>query len=168
VIWYADTPAAHRFAEAWHRNWLANVERTDRYRDQPALNHSLQELAAEVKILEHSWNAQIQGAPKEATGAAIWHLYLEWNRETVFEFKRLLESGLDKPGLFDPVAIANRLLSRFHPWCSRSWIDDWLASRMIRKNQMTPTTMDWLDSTPCQFLAHQLRVASRHIRHLTA
>jgi hypothetical protein len=40
-IWYADTPGAHRFAEAWHRNWLVNMGLTGRYRDQPAMNQAL-------------------------------------------------------------------------------------------------------------------------------
>ena len=41
VIWYADTPGSHRFAETWHRNWLLNVKCTGRHRDQTALNYSL-------------------------------------------------------------------------------------------------------------------------------
>ena len=163
VIWYADTPAAHRFAEAWHRNWLANVERTGRYRDQPALNHSLQESAANVTTLEHRWNAQVQGAPKVAKGAFIWHLYLEWNPETIFEFKRLLKRGLANPDSFEPVAIARSLLSKPHPWCSRNWIDDWLSSRMIRKNRMSPSTKLWLNSTPFQFAAQQVLATTRRL-----
>lgn len=76
VIWYGDTHGAHRFAEAWHRNWLANVERTGRVRDQPALN---QALSADPKIqchtLAHTWNAQIGMRSDLAEKALIWHLY---------------------------------------------------------------------------------------------
>jgi hypothetical protein len=59
VIWYADTSAAHRFAEAWHRNWLTNVKRTGRYCDQTALNQRLSTTNhLRVEILPHTCNAQ--------------------------------------------------------------------------------------------------------------
>jgi hypothetical protein len=76
VIWYADTPGAHRFAEAWHRNWLANVECTGRYRDQPALNHALSaDAEIQCHALPHCWNAQIGMKPELAEEALIWHIY---------------------------------------------------------------------------------------------
>lgn len=76
VIWYADTPAAHRFAEAWHRNWLANVEHTGRYRDQPALNQALSaDPEIQCQILPHCWNAQIGMRSDLAEDALIWHIY---------------------------------------------------------------------------------------------
>lgn len=76
VIWYADTPGAHRFAEAWHQNWLANVEQTGRYRDQPALNYSLQATRGiRLQALDHQWNAQILMNPGLEKNAVIWHTY---------------------------------------------------------------------------------------------
>lgn len=76
VIWYADTPAAQRFAEAWHRNWLANVVRTGRYRDQPALNQALSaEPEIQLHTLSHCWNAQIGIRSDLAEEALIWHIY---------------------------------------------------------------------------------------------
>ena len=166
VIWYADSPGARRFAEAWHRNWLTNFERTGRYRDQPALNHSLQESGADVSILDNSWNAQVQTAPKEALDAAIWHLYLEWNFDTIFEFKRLLKCGLKNPDSFDPFVIAKILLSNFHPWCSRSFIDNLLAYRILNKNLISPPTRLWLNSTPFQFAVKQAYATAQRLRRL--
>ncbi|MBC1262225.1 glycosyltransferase family 77 protein [Synechococcus sp. BSF8S] len=76
VIWHADTPAAHRFAEAWHCNWLANVERTGRYRDQPALNNALSaDQEIKLQVLPHSCNAQVGMRPDLAEAALIWHIY---------------------------------------------------------------------------------------------
>ena len=76
VIWYADTPAAHRFAEAWHRNWLANVERTGRYRDQTALNQSLSSTNnLEVEILPHACNMQYLCRKDGVKDAFIWHAH---------------------------------------------------------------------------------------------
>lgn len=76
VIWYADTPAAHRFAEAWHRNWLANVERTGRYRDQTALNQSLWTTDyLRVEILPHACNMQYLCRQDSVKDAFIWHAH---------------------------------------------------------------------------------------------
>ena len=38
VLFYNETPSAHRFASRWHQKWLASVEHCARHRDQPALN----------------------------------------------------------------------------------------------------------------------------------
>ncbi len=76
VIWYADTPAAHRFAEAWLRNWLANVECTGRYRDQTALNQSISTTSClRVEILPHSFNMQYLCRLDCAKDAFIWHAH---------------------------------------------------------------------------------------------
>lgn len=78
VVWYADTPATHLFAEIWHDNWLKNIRGTGRFRDQPALNHSLQTTPElNVFCLDHRWNAQVktpQGLAYAST-ANIWHIY---------------------------------------------------------------------------------------------
>jgi hypothetical protein len=87
VIWYADTPAARRFAEAWHRNWLANVERTGRYRDQPALNQALSaDHEIQCHTLPHCWNAQIGVKRNLAKEALIWHIYSSLGLETQNRF----------------------------------------------------------------------------------
>jgi hypothetical protein len=76
VIWYADTPAAHRFAEAWHCNWLANVERTGRYRDQTALNQSLSTTNnLGIEVLPHDCNLQYLCKHDGAEDAFIWHAH---------------------------------------------------------------------------------------------
>lgn len=164
VIWYQDTPGAHRFAQAWHRNWLANVERTRRLRDQPALNYSLVETNAQMAVLDHCWNAQVEIAPKKAKDANVWHMYLGSHPETIFEFERLVKRGLVNNTWFSPDTIAKVLVSKHHPWCSRSFVDDLLATRIVRFNHMSLNTRLWLGSTPLQFLtvkakttAHQLR-----------
>ena len=51
------------------------MERTGRYRDQPALNFSLLETDADVAVLEHYWNAQIGMRSDLAEDALIWHIY---------------------------------------------------------------------------------------------
>jgi hypothetical protein len=76
VIWYGGTTGSRAFAGAWHQNWLANVEATGWYRDQPALN---QALSADPEIqcytLPHYLNAQIGMRSDLAEEAFIWHIY---------------------------------------------------------------------------------------------
>jgi hypothetical protein len=76
VIWYADSPGVRRFVEAWHRNWHDNVERTGRYRDQPALNQALSaDLEIQFHTLPHCWNAQLLMRPEISEDSLVWHLY---------------------------------------------------------------------------------------------
>jgi hypothetical protein len=164
VIWCQDTPGAHRFAQAWHRNWLANVEQTGRYRDQPALNYSIVETNAQMTVLDHCWNAQVEIAPKQAKNATIWHMYLESHPETIFEFERLLKRGLVTSSSLKPVQTAQILLSKPHPWCSRSVVDDLLALRILRINRITPTTKLWLSSTPLYFISQNARASVHRLR----
>jgi hypothetical protein len=76
VIWYGGTDGSFSFADAWHQNWLTNVVRTERYRDQPALNHSLSaDQAISLEILPYSFNAQVGMRSDLAEEALIWHIY---------------------------------------------------------------------------------------------
>lgn len=150
VIWYSGSEGASLFSDKWHKYWLKSVETTGRFRDQPSLNFALQNSSASVHVLEHCWNAQVQGAPKVAEDAAIWHLYLEWNNEIIFEFKRQIKMAQDSSE-FDPKNIAQHLISKEHPWCSRTHIDDWLAKKIIEKNFMANFVAHWFDKTPLQF-----------------
>jgi hypothetical protein len=76
VIWYGVTRGACHFADAWHRNWLSNVEGTGRYRDQPALNQSLSaHPEIQFHTLPHCWNAQVFIRPDISEDAIIWHVY---------------------------------------------------------------------------------------------
>ena len=96
VIWYADTLAAHRFAEAWHRNWLANVERTARYRDQPALNHSLSaDKTIHLQILSHTYNAQVSKRADYAQEAHIWHIFTSTGIGTQDRFSECCQRALE-------------------------------------------------------------------------
>jgi hypothetical protein len=76
MIWYANTPDTHRFAEAWLHDWLANGERTGRYRDQPALNTALSvNQDIQLQILPRSCNVQVGMRSNLAEETLIWHIY---------------------------------------------------------------------------------------------
>jgi lipopolysaccharide biosynthesis glycosyltransferase len=82
VVWYADSSKARSLAERWHASWLENIRVTGRFRDQPALNHSLNTTPdLQLHCLDHCWNAQVktpQGLAY-AVDAAIWHIYSSYD-----------------------------------------------------------------------------------------
>jgi lipopolysaccharide biosynthesis glycosyltransferase len=156
VLWYAGTVGSKKFSLTWHELWLANVNRTQRYRDQPALNAAIKQSKVRFNLLHHKWNAQVQGAPKEAKNAVIWHLYINWNKENIFEFRRQLNLLPDFKQ-FEPTLIAKKLLSKKHPWCSRSILDDMVASRIISKNILPLSIFKWFSLNPSKFIRWTLK-----------
>ena len=75
VLFWNDTPAAHRSASLWHQKWLCAVEKCANHRDQPALNAALFYVQPRLNILPHKFNAQFKIAPGVAENALIWHFY---------------------------------------------------------------------------------------------
>ena len=135
VIWYADTPGARRFAEAWHRNWLANVERTGRYRDQPALN---QALSANPEIqchtLPHCWNAQIGMRTDLAEEAFIWHIYSSTGLDPQDRFSDCCQRALEGRSRSLPSRAISNLVMASTPERPRS-LASHLRSRLRSKLQ---------------------------------
>ena len=76
VIWHQGTPASRNFSQSWHQNWLDGVQRSGRWRDQTAFNHTLAQASGlQIQGLGHQWNAQYLATPTSAQGARIWHTY---------------------------------------------------------------------------------------------
>jgi hypothetical protein len=150
VVWYADTQGAHAMEATWHRYWLESVEKTGRYRDQPAFNAAVYASACRLQVLDHRWNAQVQNAPRHARNAVVWHLYINWETDTLYEFKRQL-SALKDFRRFSPQQVAKRLLRNNHPWCSRNILDDLVAESMMRTDQMSDAARKWLVLPPGAF-----------------
>ena len=141
MIWYADTPSAHRFAEAWHRNWLLNVERTGRYRDQPALNFSLFETNADVAVLEHSWNAQIYKRSDLADEALIWHIYSSSGLGTQDRFGKCVKRVLGARSRKLPTRIISGLLGAPTPLLPHSIVSKLRYYLVIRVKPFIKTVM---------------------------
>lgn len=166
VILFSGTKASVAFSKAWHSNWLLNFRKTKRAKDQPSFNYTLIELGTPIHKLDHRWNAQVQGAPIVAMNAAIWHLYMQWNDETLFEFKRQLVYHSHNYSLLNPREVAERLLSKPHPWCSRSMIDDWVATKAIKMNYMSANTRIWLNSNPLEYAFQMAQLSIHYLRKL--
>lgn len=160
VVWYADTPGARTLGEAWHRHWQDAARLTGRYRDQPAFNAALHTSGCRLHVLDHRWNAQVQNAPHRAREAAVWHLYLNWETDTLYEFKRQLLALKDYRRV-DPHSLAGRLLRKGHPWCSRHILDDLVAQRIQRAGALSDPFRKWLVLPPHAF-------ALWYARHLAA
>ena len=143
VIWYSGTAGSRLFADVWHQNWLANVEATGRYRDQPSLNLTASSLVHNLFILKHAWNAQIHGSPKEIPAALIWHLSLEWDKQQILLFTKLLDD-YGTGSRLHPIQLASTLVSSKHPWVTRSLLDELAVSFVISRNRLHPFVATWL------------------------
>jgi hypothetical protein len=75
VVYWADTPETHRFAEEWHARWQAILRRFGKHYDQPAFNSTVSELAIQVKLLGPEYNAMVEAHPRFAKGARIFHFF---------------------------------------------------------------------------------------------
>jgi len=155
VIWYGGTAGASRFADTWHHNWINNVEQTGRYRDQPALNYSVLTSEANLKTLEHNWNAQVEVSPKQVVNARIWHLYLVWTDAPMYTLSKWLtkNSGHHRA---DPSEIVVALVTNRHPWPQRNIADQIIAQICIQSNSLGKISKEWFASRgPLHFCAHK-------------
>jgi len=92
VSLWRDTASAHRFAEAWYRNWQTSTE-AGVMQDQPALAQTDKELRSMVSVLPHMFNAQVNAWPGYARDAVFWHFfYTQKERgEIITIFDQLLQ-----------------------------------------------------------------------------
>ncbi len=142
VIFFNDTPAAHRFGREWHQRWLEQWDRLGAHHDQPAFNAVLHDIDLVFTLLPLRYNAQVRTAPGLATGAAIWHYYLseEVDRSTAYgcELQRLM-GGV----AFDRRRIA-KIIRAPHPWYRTQPLDDMVARRVLRQGTMEHWDELWL------------------------
>jgi hypothetical protein len=138
-----DTPDARRFAADWHRRWRACYERTERYRDQPALNAAIFATGPNLVTLPPRFNAQIKIAPETAAEAVVWHFYTSLNARPITTFELLLERVL-KGSDFAPAEIES-MIRRVHPWRRTSWVDDYAAKIVSRKEYLSESDYSWFD-----------------------
>jgi len=73
VLYWADTPVAHRLSEGYHRRWRTYTEATGDYHDQPALNSAIAVGDARLEVMSLRYNAMVESAPAFARDARIIH-----------------------------------------------------------------------------------------------
>lgn len=128
VLFFNETPGAHRFARLWHQKWLDSFAKCAWHRDQAALNSALFDANPRLEILPHDFNAQFKMAPQGAEHAIIWHFYSSCSGLLLTSFETLVEGVLRGNRLcLETVA---EMIQRPHPWNRESLVDDWIAKRL--------------------------------------
>jgi len=88
VIFYNDTPAAHRLASAWHGHWQHSSRQLGQHLDQPALNRALFAERPRFHLLPHAYNHQLKWAGQWQQLPVIWH----YNHSSRTETRSCFES----------------------------------------------------------------------------
>ena len=102
VMLVKDTPATHKFYEAWNRNWLLSVQNGVPY-DQPALCQTNKEAGFPIKELPGAWNCQIKfDGARFIKSAKIMHYYFGGSEKYSLGINSLLEH-VKKEGKIDEI-----------------------------------------------------------------
>ena len=115
VIYLADNPAAHRFAEQYRASWREFIAATGRANEQFAFNRALAVTDTRVTVLPSSYNAQISMNVMALRGARIVHYFsghFESSDETV---AHVAAKRLRSEGVVDMAALRAEIASG-NPW----------------------------------------------------
>jgi hypothetical protein len=100
VMLVKETPATHKFYEAWNRNWLHSMQKGIPY-DQPALCQTNKEFGFPIKELPGAWNCQIKfDGVRFMSSAKIMHYYFGGSDKFSLGINCLLEH-LKREGKID-------------------------------------------------------------------
>jgi hypothetical protein len=141
VLFYNETPDAHRLASLWHSRWLDSVKKGTTYRDQPALNAALFDARPRLSLMPHKFNAQFKCAPCVAENAVIWHFYASCSEVALTSFELLVERVLRGERLCRDAV--TEMIQRRHPWRRGSWLDDWIAHGLALSGQLDAGYEAW-------------------------
>ena len=136
VVFFADSPRAHAAGRLWHECWSRGRDGSGRHVDQPSFNHAMRASGAEVYVLPHAWNAQINRSPLTAEDASIWHYYHSLQRpaDTTFAIEVRRLSG------HHPVSptVVQRLVNADVPWPTDSWLRRIVVADTLRRGRLSP------------------------------
>lgn len=75
VLFMADRPETHRFAEEWNRRWRRCVAEANCMLDQPSLNSAVDEVGLKVKAMPHAFNCAVRSTVYPVRRARIFHYF---------------------------------------------------------------------------------------------
>jgi hypothetical protein len=162
VMFCNDTPSARRLAADWHRRWFLCYQRTESYRDQPALNAAIFATNANLEILPLRFNAQIKTAPETAADAVVWHFYASRDPRPITAFELLVQRVL-KGGDFASAEIES-MIRQPHPWRRTSWFDDYAAKVVSGKRYLDESDYSWFDGHRLSGVVSMIRNLARAVR----
>jgi hypothetical protein len=111
---FRETKECFDVCTEWHKRWLLSYKNGVPY-DQPAFNSTVNELGADISLLDPSFNAMVDADPKLAQGAKILHFYSK-----AYYFENMILSFLLKDLNTQPWSIdwnaVEKCVNANHPW----------------------------------------------------
>jgi hypothetical protein len=141
VLFFNDTEGAYNFAEKWHQCWLQSYYELKKYRDQPALNHTLYITTPNVTILEDRYNAQVKTNTHVGKDAIIWHFYTSCI-PGIFQFDLLVEHAL-KTNKISYKSIRS-YQAQSAPWKTELLGDRFIGNRISKQGLAGGWEVEWL------------------------
>jgi hypothetical protein len=115
VVFWKDCDQARALGQLWHQNWLYYTKTVDNPADQPAFNHSIDELRIEPEIMRDAFNSRIGVSPEFAKGARIYHFYIEGENKPEGTIIDELLMRYRRTGQVD-FSLIDSAQKRGHPW----------------------------------------------------
>ncbi|HTP63809.1 MAG TPA: glycosyltransferase [Geobacteraceae bacterium] len=143
VLYFNATEKARILCKTWHRKWFDGYRATGMHYDQPAFNASIQETNPKLSILPHKYNAQFRVELSVATDGVILHYYASGDNKPLTAFEALVQRILGGDEL--NMREIKKMAARRHPWRRDSWLDDFIAMRVMKKAKMDDWEKTWLE-----------------------
>ncbi len=159
-LWYyGASDQVNRLFVDWHRGWKESYERFGRWRDQPALNAALTKANLQFKILDRSYNEQVETSSFRHTAAAvIWHFYSS-KEMSKNGYRKLLERCRGQ-FIGRATSTVKRFLAKKAPWKNQDFVAT-LIDRVYKPTEVGDVAKLWLDEERTQ----SLRLLRHRIRH---
>jgi hypothetical protein len=159
VLFYNDTEGAKRFGTEWHRRWLESYDKLNSHRDQAALNYSIHCSKPNLFVLSDIYNAQIKVEPKVALSPIIWHYYSSAADIPQTSFELLANDVLTGKQL--RLNSVKQIARAKHPWRRTTFIDDFMANRIIQRGQFDHYEAAWLRREFSQYVVQKMNSLSK-------
>jgi lipopolysaccharide biosynthesis glycosyltransferase len=133
VILFNSIKDSQILAQNWHLNWLRTIENSNRFRDQPSLNYTIQRFGIEVADIGDNYNAQVSINVKTIKNAKIIHFYGEsesimWSYRTFIEKLNIDETIVD---------IVDQFMDKFSLIQNRTFLGKYLYSKLLKNNKVS-------------------------------
>lgn len=129
-IYYNDTELSHKFSDMWYNNWQLTSSYTAKYRDQPALNYSIENYGGKTMLLSTEYNAQIKAQINTFKNAKVWHYYSSQEVAEYFAFEKYINEIILLKKTFEKNTV-EKLMQSSHPF----YKDNFFTKRIIDKVQ---------------------------------
>ena len=114
VVLYQNSDAAKAFSDSWFRFWKDSYDLTGRFRDQPSLNHALDEFQGRVRTLDYRYNHQFRMGGGPTDQSIIWHFYDSGKSKNKTRYQKEVQSILKGKKL--SCKRVQKMIDQAEPW----------------------------------------------------